>query len=319
MAKCEFLYEQDEPFIYATIKAMHKMRYYIDHTDMEIGWLGYVTKLDKDTYLIEDVFLLKQKVHSATTEIDPDALASLATNLIKQGNEGIALYNKIRMWGHSHVNMGTSPSGQDDNQMDEFATSDFYIRLIGNKSGDWNVCLYDYENNVVWSGLQLQLYYEVDITNEELDKEIQDNVSKIVSATPVGKTGFSWIDNRNKYWDGIEEDWYDRYYNRSTKSQAERLREEKESETKEEEGTTSTEEIDEEIPYEIAGEVTKADLRHMKRYYSSDKDTCFFICTADRVEVENMIYMDYGCILPDDIYQDFVTDMENIYNSRYGM
>ena len=57
----------------------------------------------------------------------------------------------------------------------------------------------------------------------------------------------------------------------------------------------------------------------MKRYYSSDKDTCFFICTADRVEVENMIYMDYGCILPDDIYQDFVTDMENIYNSRYGM
>lgn len=312
MAGCKVLYEKDVPRIYATIKAMHKMRYYIDNTDMEIGWLGYVTKIDDTTYLIEDVFLLKQKVHSTTTEIDPEALASLATDLIRQGDDGISLYNKIRLWGHSHVNMDTFASGQDDKQMDEFATSDFYIRLIGNKKGKWNVCLYDYANNILWSELQLELYYEVDVSDEELDKEIEDNVSKIEYTVPktAGFVGREWW-RQGKFDD--YDNYYDDFYGYPTKetvneSQAERLRNEKEEEEKEEE-----------IPYEINGKPSHNDFRHMKKYYSQDENTCLFMWTAGEAEVEAVVYEDYGVHLTPTEVKDLIMDMQDIYERKFCM
>lgn len=311
MADCELLYEVDEPRIFTTIKAMHKMRYYIDKTKDEIGWLGYVTKISNNEYLIEDVFLLKQKVHAATTEIDPEALATMATELIKQGQEGIEKYNSIRVWGHSHVNMGTGASSQDDNQMKEFATSDYYIRLIGNKQGEWNVCFYDYTNNILWSGLQLELWYEVDITNEELDKEIQDNVSKIETITTKSNkrpAGFGNYYNR-KWYDNYYDDYYDSYgygYPTYTKGQANRLREEEEKKEKEE------------FPYEIEGELTKEDIRNMKRYYSSDVDTCLFMCTALVDDVIVTIEEDYGVTLSKEQAADFMEAMLDIWAKRYA-
>ena len=303
MASCELLYEKVQPRIFATIKALHKMRYYIDNTEMEIGWLGYVSKLEDNQYLIEDVFLLKQQVHSTTTEIDPDALATMATELIRQGEEGIAKYNKIRLWGHSHVNMSTGASKQDDDQMNEFATTDFYIRLIGNKHGDWNVCLYDYANNVLWSELPLELWYEVDVTNEELDKEIADNVSKkeYTTTKPIPRYN-KYLDNYDRYYD----DYYDYAYSTNTKGQADRLREEEEKKEKEE------------TPYEIDGELTKEDIRNMKRYYASDEDTCLFMCTALPQEVIQTIHEDYGITFTDEQAEDFMNAMLSIWSNRYA-
>lgn len=313
MAECELLYDIETPRIFSTIKAMHKMRYYIDKTQDEIGWLGYVTKVDSNSYLIEDVFLLKQKVHSTTTEIDPEALASMATDLIKQGQEGIAKYNTIRVWGHSHVNMSTGASSQDDNQMKEFATSDFYIRLIGNKQGEWNVCLYDYEHNILWSKLQLELWYEVDITNEELDAEIKDKVSKLEysylnknNKNPIGFSRGKWYDEYygDAYYNTKYYDDYD--YPTYTKGQANRLREEKEEEEKEE------------TPYEIDGEITNEDFRNMKRYYSSDADTCLFMCTALESDVIMTIKEDYGITLSKEQAEDFMGDMLTIWTKKYA-
>ena len=305
MADCKILYEKNTPKIYVAPDAMFKMRYYIDNTDMEIGWLGYVSKLDDTSYLIEDVFLLKQKVHSATTEIDPEALATLATELIRQGDEGIAKYNKIRMWGHSHVNMSTGASGQDDSQMNDFATNDFYIRLIGNKRGEWNVCLYDYTNNVLWSGLSLQLYYTSSVNPEDLAKEIEDNVSKITFNTP---SVTPWVGGRRRNFYFDDDDYYDSYFPSSYKKQlqAERLADEKEKEEEEEE-----------IPYEIVGRPQKQDYRHMKKYYSSDENTCLYMWTAGEEEVEDVIYEDYGVHLTREEVKDFMKEMQDIYERKF--
>lgn len=317
MAECNLLYEQNEPKILVTVEALYKMRYYINNTADEIGWLGYVSKLDNNRYLIEDVFLLKQKVHSTTTEIDPEALANLATSLIKQGQEGIALYNKIRVWGHSHVNMSTSPSGQDDSQMNEFATSDFYIRLIGNKKGEWNVCLYDYANNILWSELDLELFYNVEGLDEALDKEIKDNVSKITYNTPT-TAGFSTTRSKN-WWYDDEADWYNRYYggySPNTKGQADKLREEKEAEETQEEKEKLEEpyliEVDED------GFIDKEDYRNLKRYYASDEDLCLFFATADTKECQNMVKEDFGIILSEKDIVELADEMLTIWNNKYG-
>lgn len=303
MAECKLLYELETPRIFTTMTALYKMRYYIDNTDKEIGWLGYVSKLSENQYLIEDVFLLKQEVHSTTTEIDAEALAKLATDLIKQGEDGMQLYNKIRMWGHSHVNMSTGASGQDDNQMNEFATSDFYIRLIGNKRGEWNVCLYDYINNILWSDLILELYYDVDVKPEDLDKEIKDNVSeKTFTITPTKYSEYDrhWRDAYDKYY-GYSDDYE---YPLNTERQATGLRTEKEEEEKEE------------TPYEIEDYPTKEDFRHMKRYYSSSEDMCLFMATAGVLDVANTIFEDYGVRLTTEQTTEFMEDMIEIWSSK---
>ena len=180
MADCKLLYMNQEPIVYVMPSAMYKMRYYIDNSENEIGWLGYVTK-DGSDYIIEDVFLLKQEVHAATTEILPDALGELAVELLKT-EEGKEKYNKLRMWGHSHVNMSTTPSGQDNSQMEEFDTTDFFIRLIGNKRGEWNVSIYDYTNNVIWYNLDLRYYFEININDDELKKLRQSLLSCTVES-----------------------------------------------------------------------------------------------------------------------------------------
>lgn len=306
MAEYE-LFNPAEPTIFVTPLAMHKMRYYIDNTSTEIGWLGYVQRYENDVYLIEDVFLVKQQVHSATTELDADALGSLATDLIKQGDKGIALYNKIRLWGHSHVNMSTSPSGQDDKQMEEFGTADFYIRLIGNKKGEWNVCLYDYEKNILWSKLEMQIYYEVDIDDTILEQEIKDNVSTIKFENKKGITPYkSYGYDYNKGWSKYGYSYYDDYmwedyddYNPK-------------------DITTDVGDTDK-LPYIIDGRYTEKDLHNMRKYYSSDIDECLFMATAPHEDILGEIYVDFGVNLSQQDTIKFQKDMTKIFDKKYGI
>ena len=57
---------------------------------------------------------------------------------------GITEVNKLRFWGHSHHTMGTSPSGQDNEQAEEFMKNgcDFFVRGIVNKHGKMEFTLY---------------------------------------------------------------------------------------------------------------------------------------------------------------------------------
>lgn len=268
------LYEKQEPKIYMMPNAAYKMRYYIDNSKDEIGWLGFVRKEDNN-YIIEDVFLMKQKVHAATTEIDAEGLANLAVELMKT-EEGREKYNKLRLWGHSHVNMSTGASSQDDRQMEDFATADYFIRLIGNKKGEWNVCLYDYENNVLWS--ELPLYYHMDITvsNEDLDKEIKDNVSKLTY-----NTGFDTTVSRGypHYGRGYYNSLY--YNEEEVEEELFKGKEEKDKEKKLE-------------PYTIKWKPIEDDIKYITEYYAKDKESLLSIVSGDVTMLAEFIEEDFG-------------------------
>lgn len=270
------LYEKQEPKIYMMPNAAYKMRYYIDNSQDEIGWLGFVRKEDNN-YIIEDVFLMKQKVHAATTEIDAEGLANLAVELMKT-EEGREKYNKLRLWGHSHVNMGTGASSQDDKQMEDFATADYFIRLIGNKKGEWNVCLYDYEHNVLWS--ELPLYYHMDITisDEELDKEIQDNVSKLSYGT-----GFDTTRARRHPYYGQR--YYRSWYDYEDDYEEVTVRKEKEEEEKEEKKLE---------PYTIKWKPIEEDIKYITDYYSQDINSLLDIVSSDVTNLAEFIEEDFG-------------------------
>lgn len=142
--KVELLNQENRYRLYFSQEAYDKMRLYVELCQDEIGWLGYVDKLENDTgYFVSDVFLVKQEVHGTTTELDPNGIMEHYSSLTDEQQR--TFVDKCRLWGHSHVNMGVTPSGQDDTQGKALSedANDFYIRLITNKKGDYDITFYD--------------------------------------------------------------------------------------------------------------------------------------------------------------------------------
>jgi len=177
------------PKIFVSKVAFSKMWHYVDIASEEVSWLGTVGKIGND-FLIKDVYLLEQEVSSAQTIITEDGLADFG-NKILQLQDGIDIYNNIRFWGHSHVNMSTSPSGQDENQMDLFESSDnnFFIRGILNKNGRMEFTLYFYDTGLKIVDLEWSVYDPIDhslrdIIQEEFDEKVKKQV--YVGYNPTG-------------------------------------------------------------------------------------------------------------------------------------
>lgn len=129
--------------LYILPEARNKMELYCDLSEGEIGWLAFVEKFDDQGFLITDCALLKQEVHSTTTEITAEGLLEFWNAVAPEK------HNQIKLWGHSHVNMSVNPSGQDDAQMDYFKDGNpWFIRLITNKKREYYIDIYDYANGI---------------------------------------------------------------------------------------------------------------------------------------------------------------------------
>lgn len=186
--------------LYFLKQAFDKMRLYVDLCEDEIGWLGYVEKLkDEQGYVVTDVFLLDQEVHGTTTELSPDAIVKYYNELDDEGRENFL--NKCKIWGHSHVNMSPSPSGQDDSQGLELSkdADDFYIRLITNKKGEYNITFYDKTIKAKVMTDEVILYNPEGV---ELRKQIQEEIKakvkkKTYTSTP---TTYSSYNKDRGYW-----------------------------------------------------------------------------------------------------------------------
>jgi hypothetical protein len=168
------------PVVYVSPLANAKMQYYVDIVSDEVGWLGTVEELECGDYYIDDVYLFDQEVNGATTEISEDSLSEFATEMLKQP-DGMDIMNKMRFWGHSHINMATGPSAQDNSQMDTFASSghDFFIRGIFNKKGEVNLSIYHYGRGVIFHHVEWQIYTEeTDELRDQIELEVKSKVKK---------------------------------------------------------------------------------------------------------------------------------------------
>ena len=161
------------PLVIISKEALIKMQLYVEGCSNEIGWLGTAIKNNDNIFFIDDVFLFEQDVHSTTTEITPEGLTAFAEELLQQPN-GIEIWNNIKLWGHSHVNMCTHPSVQDDKQMETFSEGGhpWFLRIIANKKGDITIDLYDYEHGIIYSNLPW--WEEVSDAEREIEKQITE-------------------------------------------------------------------------------------------------------------------------------------------------
>lgn len=168
------------PVVWYDPKAWEKIRHLIAVCEKEVGWLGYVEMLGDDYYITE-IFVPAQRVHGAETDISPSAMADLALELMDRDMDP----GKLFYWGHSHVNMGVGPSGQDESQIEEFLEScPLFIRGIYNKKGASKVDIYDVPNNTIYQTVEnepISILTQAEI--DELDAIIKKNVTEAYTYT----------------------------------------------------------------------------------------------------------------------------------------
>lgn len=178
-----FSIDNREATVYFTAEAWAKMAMLVKEFDKEVAWHGVAQRADdedKDEYIITDIVVYPQEVSGATVEMDTEKYAEWLME-----NAEDERFNNIHMQGHSHVNMGVTPSSVDLNHQEEILNmlgdNDFYIFMIWNKSFVSNVKVYDMKKNI--------LFEDKDVTVkligavEDLDDFLADAKEKVKTKT----------------------------------------------------------------------------------------------------------------------------------------
>lgn len=159
--------------VFFTPDAWRKMQALISDFDKEVAWHGIAHRgedASKDEYYITDILVYPQEVTGATVNTDQEKYEMW---LMSHDDD---VFNNIRMQGHSHVNMGVTPSGVDtslyDRIIEQLDNEMFYIFMIWNKKKDKTVRIYDIKKNI--------LFDTTDVTVETLpDSEDISNIRNL--------------------------------------------------------------------------------------------------------------------------------------------
>jgi len=149
----------EKPTVFFTKLAKDKMVYLVDKCDKEVAWHGLVT-YDKaeNTYVIEDIIVYPQTATATTVTTDDAEIANWFNSL----NDDT--FFKIRLQGHSHVNMSSSPSSTDttyyNDLLQNLGDDDYYIFMILNKKNSLFINIYDYAQNVIFETKDITIQYE---------------------------------------------------------------------------------------------------------------------------------------------------------------
>ncbi len=127
----------------------------------EVGWLGLVER-EGSLFRIVEVFVPDQTVSPVSTHITTQGQSDVVMELLAR-QDGAQLCSHLRFWGHSHVRMSTSPSGQDDFQLAQFmGACDWFVRGIANQQGRFEFTVFLREQGVVCEDVPWQIERSVD-------------------------------------------------------------------------------------------------------------------------------------------------------------
>lgn len=142
------------PNLIYTSKAYAKLQLLMGSTHAktkEFGFLGLVHPIGPD-YLVTDFKLIPQEKCSGVYWESDDAKYPEWLN----NNVHVELRKNLRLHGHSHVNMGTSPSGTDAQQIKLMFDSvkDFFIQFICNHNMENTINLWDKKQNLIFEHIE---------------------------------------------------------------------------------------------------------------------------------------------------------------------
>jgi len=133
---------------------------------------------DGNAVLITDIFIISQKVSSASAEIKPRDIADFLEEFIKEGKNPA----NIRVWWHSHpFSHHPHYSGIDETTMKTINSNvDWFVYILGGGDGEYNVRV-DILRPFKLSLENLSLEIFVPISEEMrsvLEKEVREKVKR---------------------------------------------------------------------------------------------------------------------------------------------
>lgn len=133
------------------------------------GWME--VEQNEDGYHIKgDLHIPKQDVGSTHADVHQDDMCLMVDK-----------HDNLYCWWHSHVNMGTSPSNIDFDHIETFSEGNpFYIMWITNKKGEYDLEVWDTEENIIWDDVKIEV---LPVGCDELDERLKTNLTKKVYTT----------------------------------------------------------------------------------------------------------------------------------------
>lgn len=169
-----------------TRDALEKIQALVHVCENEIGWVG-LGDVQRGPHnrivglVIEDILVPPQEVTSVTVDLDDDALAKACHMLVESGRSDDL--QRVIYWGHSHVNMGVSPSNVDKEAWRDWMVGADQTRVlcaaIFNKKGEsyHEVRVYNPEvGDVYWEKLGYSVISDNDWTTwakQEIDEKLE--------------------------------------------------------------------------------------------------------------------------------------------------
>ncbi len=118
------------PLIFITGRALHRLKLLLRLCPAEIAGLGYVAPRP-DGLLIQDVFVLPQRVTDSDAELDPEALLGFLSGFVADGGDP----SSLQLWWHSHVDGELYWSPTDLETIERFP-GNRVISVVGNQKGE---------------------------------------------------------------------------------------------------------------------------------------------------------------------------------------
>lgn len=162
------------------IDAYLKLKYYINNMNGEIGGIGCV-RLEGNTFVVDDMFIVRQRARSGDFELNDTALA-LRVNSI--ANTKPELLPELKMWWHSHNGFATFWSSTDDATFERLLNHDkkmdFILGIVGNKKGEL-LARVDVESNIGvirFDNLHIKVKLEDKVLESAIQSEIKEKVNR---------------------------------------------------------------------------------------------------------------------------------------------
>lgn len=159
-------------------------QYALAATPNEIGGLCAIAPIDGG-YKVLDVYITEQEIQPSHFELSDQGQVDLEMSRARAKKKG-----ELAMVWHSHVNMGVSPSGNDDRVLDDKSQHGPTISMIINNKGD-SSCKYQAivkdVNDVATKIVQkVDVYVTHDgVDIEALRKEVKDKCTVYVAPKPI--------------------------------------------------------------------------------------------------------------------------------------
>lgn len=175
-----YTYKDAAAILWLTPIAYSKTVALINAFSDEVAWHGTAVRKAENEFVIEDILVYPQEVTGSTVNTDQTRYTDWLYGFDDES------FNKIRMQGHSHVNMGVSPSSVDNNHrekiLEQLDDEMFYIFMVWNKSLKTHTLIYDMKNNI--------LYDDKDITvkilgDDSLETFLGDAERKVQKKPPA--------------------------------------------------------------------------------------------------------------------------------------